>query len=121
MISKPLLFRPLKTQLLWQLYAATKTLGYEKQTKTQDSFRLLLVEVLHRRKVFKNGDFSHLFLYGLLRIEICSLRKRCKGHSDQFVKYGKGGFWRRQAFSLFLEKIRFKESVLVQHRSGHSR
>jgi hypothetical protein len=33
-----------------------KRLRYEKQSKTLDWFRLLLLEVLHRGKVFKNEE-----------------------------------------------------------------
>jgi hypothetical protein len=36
--------------------APSKRLLYEKQTKTPDSFRLLLFEVLHGIKVFKNEE-----------------------------------------------------------------
>ncbi|OGP93101.1 MAG: hypothetical protein A2156_08165 [Deltaproteobacteria bacterium RBG_16_48_10] len=39
------------------LYAPSKRLRYEKQTKTLVSFRLLLIEMLHGGKIFKNHDF----------------------------------------------------------------
>ena len=39
------------------LSAPYKKRQYDGQTKTPDSFRLLLVEVLHGGKVFKNDDY----------------------------------------------------------------
>jgi len=46
-------------------------------------------ETLYKRGRLKVEDFSQLFLYGLLYIETCSLRKHCKNHSDQFMSYSK--------------------------------
>jgi hypothetical protein len=39
------------------LYGPYKKRQYDGQTKTPDSFRLLLVELLHGGKVFKNDDY----------------------------------------------------------------
>ena len=89
------------------------------QTKTPDSFCSLLFEVLQVGKIFKNQDFSQLLLNHLFRPEICSLRKHCKDYPDQFVCCGKYGFLRSQSFSLSLEEIGLKESILAHHRSGH--
>ena len=38
------------------LYAPCKRLQYEKQTKILDSFRLLLLELLHGGEIFKNEE-----------------------------------------------------------------
>jgi hypothetical protein len=55
----------------------------------QESFCLLRVEMVYGGEIFKNHDYSQLFLYGLLYIETGSLRKHCKDHSDQFMSDSK--------------------------------
>jgi hypothetical protein len=49
-------FRAFKSESILPLYAPYKKGQYDGQTKTPDSFRLLLVEVLHGGKVFKNEE-----------------------------------------------------------------
>ena len=46
------------------LYGPYKKPQYDGQTKTLDSFRLLLVEVLHGSKVFKNEEYEEVLFGG---------------------------------------------------------
>jgi hypothetical protein len=47
------------------------------------------MEIWYRGIDFYFEDFSQLFLYSLLYIEIGSLGKHCKDHSNEFMSYGK--------------------------------
>lgn len=49
-------------------------------------FRL---EMLYDETKMDNHTYSQLLLYGLLCFEICSVRKHCKDHSNEFMSYSK--------------------------------
>lgn len=72
-------------------------------------------------EIFENEDFSQRFLYSLLYIETCSLRKHCKDDSNEFMSYRKKGFLRGESFLLSPQEIGFKENILRHHRDLHGR
>jgi hypothetical protein len=77
------------------------------------------VEICIGREDVRFIDHSQLFFDSLLHLEICSLRKHRKDHSDQFMSGSKYSYLRSQSFSLSLEEIGFKESFLAHPRRGH--
>jgi hypothetical protein len=115
----------------FELYAAdflprccsSKRLRYKKQTKAPNPFRLLLVEVLHLGKVFKNEEYkeevnkakTRYFRVLLAHNVRISCHARSKKSSPQRPVYSFS--WIRQIFP-FLISPHGKKSTLLTWRYG---